>query len=414
MKIKKLFLIVFLLPLLAPAQEQDKSAFGIKFTGFVKNDITYDTRQTVDVREGHFLLYPQNIKEDKNKEDIYASPNFNILAIQSRLSGNITGPDAFGAKTSGLIEADFFGNLDTDINGFRLRHAYVKFNWNDKTELLAGQYWNPLFIAQAYPEVISFNTGAPFEPFSRNPQLRLTRKMNKFSIQATAYTQRDNVSTGLKGASSIYLRNSAIPDANLLLTYACSSNNLFGIGGHYKVIVPELETSKGFKTNESLGSISATVFSKIKIKNTTWKLQAVLAQNAYDLTMIGGYAIKNTNYDTLTGLKEFTNYTTGSAWTEVFHTFGKYTAGVFGGYTMNFGTDYNILPGSTAYARGNNIKYVYRVAPRFMFTQEKSTIALEVEYTTAAYGKTINSLGDVTDLTEVTNIRGLLSFIYKF
>jgi len=414
MKLKKLFFVVFFLPLFVNAQEQEKPVFGIKFTGFVKNDITYDTRQTVDVREGHFLLYPQNVKEDKNKKDIYASPNFNMLAIQSRLSGNITGPDAFGAKTSGLIEADFFGNLDADINGFRLRHAFVKFNWNDKTELLAGQFWNPLFITQVYPEVISFNTGAPFEPFSRNPQLRLTRKIKNLSIQATAYSQRDNVSTGPKGGSSIYLRNSAIPDANLLLTYACGKNNLFGIGGDYKVIVPELETSKSYKTNESLGSLSATAFSKIKIKNSTWKLQAVLAQNAYDLTMIGGYAIKNTNYDTLTGLKEFTNYTTGSVWTEVYHTFGKYTAGLFGGYTMNFGTDYNIFPGSTAYARGNNIKYVYRVAPRFMFTQEKTTIGLEVEYTTAAYGKTINSLGEVSDIKEVTNIRGLLSFIYKF
>lgn len=414
MKINKLSLLFLLLPLFINAQEQDKSNFGIKFTGFVKNDISYDTRQTVDVREGHFLLYPQNIKEDKNKEDIYASPNFNMLAIQSRLSGNITGPDAFGAKTSGLIEADFFGNLDADINGFRLRHAFLKLNWNDKTELLAGQFWNPLFIVQAYPEVLSFNTGAPFEPFSRNPQLRLTHKINKFSIQATAYTQRDNVSTGPKGGSSIYMRNSGLPGANLLLSYSCGKNNLFGIGGDYKTVVPELETAKSYKTTEALGSLSATAFSKVKIKNTTWKVQAVLAQNAYDLTMIGGYAIKNTNYDTLTGLKEFTNFTTGSAWTEVYTVFGKYTAGLFGGYTLNLGTDYNILPSSTVYARGNNIKYIYRVSPRFMFTQEKTTIGLEVEYTTAAYGKTINSLGEVSDLKEVTNIRGLLSFIYKF
>ncbi len=57
---------------------------------------------------------------------------------------SITGPDAFGAKTSGVIEADFFAQLNPNINLLRLRHAYVKFNW-EHLEFLAGQTWNPLF-----------------------------------------------------------------------------------------------------------------------------------------------------------------------------------------------------------------------------------------------------------------------------
>jgi len=412
MTYKKTLLILFIFPLFLTAQDNtDKPVFGIKFSGFVKNDVFYDTRQTVDIREGHFLLYPQNVKEDVNKKDINASPNFNMLAIQTRLTGNITGPDAFGAKTSGVIEGAFFGNIETDINGFRLRHAFVKLNW-EKSELLAGQYWHPMFIAQAFPEVISFNTGVPFEPFSRNPQLRFTYKLDNLSISATTYAQRDFASTGPKGVSNIYMRNAALPASNLLLCYS-KNNYLFGVGGDYKVIVPELETPKGYITNESLGSMSATAFSKIKIKNTTWKLQAVLAQNAHDITMLGGYAIKNTNYDTLTGIKEFTNLYTGSVWTELYTVSGKFTTGVFGGYTKNFGTDYNILPGSTVYARGANVAYVYRVAPRFMLTQEKTTIGLELEYTTAGYGKA-NSLGEISDIKEVSNIRALLSFIYKF
>ena len=53
-------------------QTEEKPKFGISFSGFVKNDIFYDTRQTVTVREGHFLLYPHNVKEDKNGSDINA------------------------------------------------------------------------------------------------------------------------------------------------------------------------------------------------------------------------------------------------------------------------------------------------------------------------------------------------------
>jgi len=61
---------------------------------------------------------------DVNGNDINAKPNLNFLAIQSRLTGKITGPDALGAKTSALMEGAFFGHSDGDVNGFRLRHAY--------------------------------------------------------------------------------------------------------------------------------------------------------------------------------------------------------------------------------------------------------------------------------------------------
>lgn len=112
--------------------------FGIDFSGFVKTDIIHDSRQTVSIREGHFLLYPAQEELDINGKDINAVSNFNILSIQTRLHGKITGPDAFGAKTSGAIEGEFFGHSDGDINGFRLRHAFVKLNWTN-TQLLVGQ-----------------------------------------------------------------------------------------------------------------------------------------------------------------------------------------------------------------------------------------------------------------------------------
>ena len=176
---KKVFFNLSLLAsIIANAQDsKEVPKPGINFSGFVKTDIFYDTRQTGCIREGHFLLYPENKLPDSYGNDINARANFNILSIQSRLKGSITGSDAFGAKTSGLIEADFFGNENanfSDVNGFRIRHAFVKLNWKS-TELMAGQYWHPMFIAESFPGVISFNTGAPFQPFSRNPQIRLTQ-----------------------------------------------------------------------------------------------------------------------------------------------------------------------------------------------------------------------------------------------
>ena len=80
---------------------QDQAAFGIKFSGWVRSDIFYDSRQSVILREGHFMLYPENVLKDANGSDINASSSFNMLSICSRLKGNITAPDVLGAKTTG-------------------------------------------------------------------------------------------------------------------------------------------------------------------------------------------------------------------------------------------------------------------------------------------------------------------------
>ncbi len=58
------------IPIIGLAQEKKK--FKLKFSGFVKTDIFYDSRQTVSVREGHFLLYPKNELPDPDGADINA------------------------------------------------------------------------------------------------------------------------------------------------------------------------------------------------------------------------------------------------------------------------------------------------------------------------------------------------------
>lgn len=114
-----------------------------------------------------------------------------MLAVQSRLTGKITGPDFLGAKTSGMMEGEFFGTTDGDINGFRLRHAMMKASWS-KADLLLGQYWHPMFVTDCYPGVYNFNTGVPFQPFNRSPQIRLTLKPTaKFNIMVAIMEERD-------------------------------------------------------------------------------------------------------------------------------------------------------------------------------------------------------------------------------
>ena len=72
----KKYFVIFLIvvfsvtALFSQDKGEKKPLFGIKFSGFVKTDIFFDSRQTVAAREGHFLLYPENEKLDADGKDI--------------------------------------------------------------------------------------------------------------------------------------------------------------------------------------------------------------------------------------------------------------------------------------------------------------------------------------------------------
>jgi len=401
----KKFLFALLLIISSISFAQD---FGINFSGFVKTDIIYDSRQTVSLREGHFLLYPANEKMDLNNADVNAASNFNILSIQTRLLGKITGPDAFDAKTSGQIEAEFFGTSDADINGFRLRHAFVKFDW-EKTSLLVGQTWHPLFISEVFPGVVSFNTGAPFQPFSRNPQIRLSQTFDHIKMIITAASQRDFSSNGPDGFTSAYLRNSVLPNLNAQVQFS-KGNNLIGVGLDFKKITPRLVTSKNFITKKSISTLSFTGYFKFNADPFLIKSQTVYGPNLADLMMIGGYAVRATN--AADGQEEYTGIKVLSTWAEIIY--GKELEfGLFGGYSKNLGADENIS--GSYYGRATNIDNLFRISPRIQWNSGKSRISTELEYTSAAYGKNNNSnKGKVIDTKSVSNLRLLFAVYYFF
>lgn len=405
--------IVFLLGMIfilysSVKSQQEKPSFGISFSGFVKTDIMYDSRQTTAIREGHFLLYPAAELMDKNNEDINAKSSFNILSIQTRLNGKITAPDAFGAKTSGQIEAEFFGTSDGDINGFRLRHAFVKLDWAN-TSLLVGQTWHPMFVTEMYPGVVSFNTGVPFQPFSRNPQIRITQSFDNVKLIFAAMAQRDFQSNGPTGFSSSYLRNSIIPNLHAQIQYS-NNGNLAGAGIDYKILTPRLVTTKNVKTDASISSFSALGFLKLNLDPVTLKLQGIYGQNIPDLMQIGGYAVKS--YDAVTGVEAYTALSNFTVWGEI--STGKQTEyAVFFGYSKALGASDNIT--GAYYGRATDIENIFRISPRIQFNSEKTRISTEVEYTSAGYG-TPNSLnkGKIENVKAVSNLRLLVAFYYFF
>lgn len=402
---------------------QDENKASVKFYGFVQTDLIFDTRQVVAVRDGHFMLYPKPESLDAAGKDLNAKASFNILAIQTRVGAKITLPEAIGAKWSGLIEGSFFGMNNMDINGFRLRHAFVKAQWKT-TSALVGQYWHPMFVTSCFPGTISFNTGAPFTPFTRNPQVRVTQKVGKINFIGTILTQVDFVSTGPVGPNTIYLRNSVLPALNLRVEYFTANKEkgnefLVGASLNFKRLIPRISSdvydsitdqTYTYKGIEEVSSLSGMIYFKVKVPAITIKAAGTYAQDAYNLTMIGGYAVEKV-VNPVKGFQEYTPVSTLAGWTDIHSNGKKWQVGLFAGYTKNLGSE-NTITGPY-YSRGSSIDYVYRLSPRFVYNIGKFRIAPEVEYTVAAYG-TPNQYGEVEDAVAVGNLRLLLGFFLFF
>lgn len=400
---KKLIILAAMLSNYINAQSND--AFGVKVSGFLKTDIILDSRQTIGAREGHFLLYPANVNLDVNGNDLNDISSFNTLAIQSRISAKVTAPDALGAKTGGMLEGEFFGTTEGDINGFRLRHAFITLKWNSTT-LLVGQTWHPMFITDVFPQVVSFNTGAPFQPFSRNPQVRITHSIDNFNLIAALCSQRDITSTGPIGYSTSYLKNAVLPNAHFQLQYN-SSNLVAGSGIDYKKLVPRIETVKKIQTDESVSSYSLLGYLKIKTESADFLFEGVYGGNNSDLMMLGGYGVTNT--DPNTGIENYSATKAFSVWTDI--NFGKdIQPGIFIGYSKNLGSDDEIK--GAIYSRAGNIDNLFRISPRLVINSGKFRVAAEFEVTSAAYGTTDN-YAKVANTKTVTNYRGLMG-VYLF
>jgi hypothetical protein len=379
----------------------------LTWSGFVKAEGMFDTRQVVEAREGYLLLYPRNVYLDKNGKDINAQGSFNQYAMTARLTAKATGPDVLGAKVFALIEGDFTGASNSENNSFRLRHAYLKLKWPN-VSLLAGQYWHPINIPEMIPNVLSLNTGAPFHPFSRQPQIRLDISKSKFNAVLAITSQRDYVNIGPSGASSVYLRYSTIPNLHAQVQYL--AGKIFaGAAIDYKHIHPRLVTDSLYATDAAVNCLSYTAFVMAKTKPLVVKMQWIYGQGLNDHLLMGGYGVSK--IDLLTDEQEYSPLNFLSGWVS-FQTTGKTWQGsFFAGYTKGFGAQEEI--NGPVYARDANIEYVYRLSPMISYINGKLLLAAECEFTTAAYGTT-DSHYKVIDSKPVTNVRISFSAGYFF
>ena len=408
---KTLFMAALMSMFIGGAKAQEKPS--IKLYGFVRNYACFDTRESMTSNSEQFYYMPKDEVFDANGDDINAQPNMMLLSITTRLGANITGPEFLGAKTSAKIEADFAG-FGTSNTVLRIRQAYAKMDW-EKNSVLLGQAWHPM-MGDMMPDVFSLETGAPFTPFSRTPQLRYDYKNKGFTLTATALYQFQYTSYGPDGSSFNYARNAIVPELYFQAMYKKGGFQV-GAGVDLLTIKPRQKFEHNGATykckEDPVVSVSPTVFASYKNGNWGVKGRFTYAQNAAHLSMISGYGVTNIDAN---GEQEYGTLNSVGGWVDVTYKQplkkGFLTFCCFAGYTKNLGCQDDIV--GPIYMRGEkNMDNMWRVAPSVLYTHNAMSFGIEYNPTTVAYG-TADSRYKVKDTHNVTNHRICAMMKYNF
>ncbi len=404
----------------------------VKLYGYVGNDFFYNSRQNVEMVDGVIQLFPKPISLNAANADANATSQAELLSVNTRLGIDITGAPILGAKSSGKVEADFAG-FGTTFYVFRIRQAFMKLNWN-KTELLVGQTWHPLF-GNIAPATFSANGGAPFQPFNRSPQVRVKQTLtNTLSATAAALYEMQYASYGpaSTSTSNVYMKNAMVPDLFVGLENK-TTHWTTGAGVDFKTLKPDATNAA------TISSLSAVAYAQYVNKKFQLKAKALYGENLSDQLMLGGYGVSKygTGVDS-TKVLGYTNYTNGSAWVNaVYGT--KLQVGLLIGASENLGTadnlvinpktkkfsnygygfydnsdlNANLKKTDAAYLDQLILDRLYRIAPQVSYNIQNMKFGLEYDFTTASYGK-VQQNGTATGNYSVNNHRILASVMYIF
>lgn len=374
--------------------------FSYKFYGQLRTDLYYDSRANEELVDGLFHMYPKDEVYDADGNDLNATPTGSFYTLYSRLGIDVTGPKLGKAKTSAKVEMDFRGS-GTGYSTVRLRHAYFDLNWG-KSAILAGQTWHPLF-GNVSPQILNLSTGAPFQPFSRAPQIRYRYTDKAFQLTAAAIWQLQFASQGIEGKSTSYIKNSCVPEFYVGADYQ-ANGWIAGAGVELLSLKPRTQSKVGsdvYKVNERITTLSYEAH--VKYSNEDWFVAAksVLGSNLTQTCMLGGFGIKS--IDPRTGKQEYTPIRVSSTWINAVYG-KKWKPGIFAGYIKNLGTS-DTLASDKLYGTGTDVDQVMTAGAELSYNVKHWKFGAEYTYTSAAYGSLDKADGRITDTHSVGNHR---------
>ena len=403
--------------------------------GFIRNYFTYDSRECIAGTGDLYFYMPKDENWNKTtdpalREDLNNVSSFRFLSLTTRVGLNIVGYKWRNTEFIGKIEADFFAGISKVGDGvhavsgtaqFRLRQAYVSLGWdsllmNDKdfarVDLTIGQTWHPM--AADLCDVIALNSGAPFGPFNRSPQVRMDARLGKyFTLTAAGLWQMQYNSTGPDGQSAEYMLYSKTPEAYLGLSFH-DKGWIVRAGADVLSIKPRhLGEALDANGNVILGTDGNPLKITVKDRITTaspflylqykkgdfsFKAKTILAESGEHMNMNGGYGVKAINPD---GSYAYTPTRTSSTWISLVYG-GKVGAQedkhpqklqgiLFAGYVENLGTKDPLAVNAAGkivgfyYPRVKNMNRMWRLTPTLLYTVGKFQVGVEYDITSVHY-----------------------------
>lgn len=437
---KKLFAVILLFCTISVfAQDNKGPETKLEFYGFIRHEAYLDTYKGLNAANEQFFVVPLYGGVDANGKHINQTPTYNFSSMATRFGIRISGPEILKAKTSANIETDFAGDLSNNPAMFRVRQANAVFTWK-KSSLLVGQTWHPFWGGKVFPTVGGLNTGCPFQPFNRSPQIRFNYKtsplltisaalVSEFQYKSYGFTKIDSMSAKAMTIekSDCFNRNAALPEMTVNAELNKGGFTL-GAGASLKYIKPTLYTvavlpgkdDQKYVTDELARGVSFVGYTQYTKNKFTVRAKAILGQNMTHLTIPGGYGVKS--IDPATGSMTYTPYNTLTGFFNAVYG-KKYQVGIFAGYLENLGTAdalYNFgsenSPVAVTPGLVPNVASMYRMAPSFSINISKLRLVFEYELTNAEYGTGKIDLADGTYASTVnaTNHRGQIMMMYSF
>lgn len=418
MKKTVLITIAALITGAAFAQEQTPAKF--KLYGFIRNYTILDTREVNGGTHDLYFYMPKDKDVNLNTGvDMNSGLNWKSLALTTRLGLDMSGYQFGNMYASGKVEADFYslngtGSANT-IAQLRLRQAYVALKWlpaeNQTLVLNVGQTWHPM--AADLPHMTNLESGAPFGPFNRSPQVMAHWTVGNFTLTGgLLYLSQYLPMDAQAGAKSVAPYKYGLPESYLGVGYK--------VGGLVAKAGVDLLVTKPYRTYVSPidGPVKAhgflvapTVFGYLQYTKGMFQMKAksTLAQSGEHLNLLSGYGVASVSDEpdgrhyTYTPMRDWASFVSAQ--------YGKsFQVMCMLGYMKQLGTTRDILDASQLWlntAASTNIQQAFRATPTIAWSIGKLTVSLEYNLTAAEFGSKSIILGTDTVTPPVRNARGL-------
>jgi hypothetical protein len=407
-------------------EKKAEEKFKIDFSGLVKPELFWDTRQIVSLGDGCDLIIPKDKQPDVNGNDIDSIGSFNMMAVQTYLTAKASGITIAGADASATVDTYFFGVSDPTLNILSNYNIYIDLKWRN-TLLKLGEYFVPEYVVDCAPNTISFNGGGPFEPFDNVPQLRLVQSFGTLSFLLAGCTEiAESVSAAgdsfqTQRFSSVFLRNSKMPRLSLLIRKDIGKSAVVA-GATVRVLKPRLVSTLDYKVDEHVASFSAFGLAKGQRDSLICISKIAFIQNFVAEALLGGYGVESLN--PRNDERTYTNFSAFIFWLDT-QVGTKVQPGIFIGIAKNLGTHDPLINVAqfkqfgfenfedATFGFEQNVAFIFRISPRIKLNVKNFSFGIETEYTHASFG-TITQNGKPVCPNPEGNLRFLFATYYSF